>query len=908
MVFACAAPRWIPDSVRSSSTVSVLPPPSDRRPTIGLCRAAAIAALVGAVNLVVWEAAHPPLVLPDGPERVHGVAFNGFAPGEDPTLGDRPTADALAADLERVAAFARRVRTYSSLDHAEVPRIAGRQGLRVTAGAWLDRRPANNELELAAVLRVARERRAVDRVIVGNEAVLRGDLTPAELVAYLKRAKKQLRRVPVSTAEPWHVWLRYPELARNVDFLTVHLLPYWEGVPVERAVDYALARYDELVRAFPGKRIVIGEIGWPSRGDRVGSAVASPAAQARFVREFLARAGDAPLDYYLMEMFDQPWKRSTEGRTGPYWGAFHADRTPKFPLAGPVATDPQWQTKALAASALAAPFMLWFAFAFRRLRTVGLVAFCALVQGAAAALVWLATAPLGFYLGPAEWAALAALFPAAVAITVAQLAHGFEFVETLWRRAWRREFHPAPLAAGSREPFVSLHLPACNEPPEMMILTLDSLARLDYANFEVLVVINNTRDAALWRPVAAHVATLGPRFRFFELPQWPGFKAGALNFALRETDPRAALIGVVDADYAVDPGWLRNLVAHFGDSGVAVVQAPQAHREFAGSAFRRMASWEFDGFFRIGMHHRNERNAIIQHGTMTLVGRTALERAGGWAEWCICEDAELGLRLMAAGHELRYVDAVLGRGLTPADFAAYKAQRFRWAFGAMQILKRHWRSLLGASGLTAGQRFHFLTGWCPWLTDALHLLFAFGTLAWTAGVVAAPDVFPLPLAEWFVPVLGLLVFKALLGPVLYRARVPCGWADVLGASLASIALSHAAARGVLEGVARRDGTFRRTAKGANGPTRFKWLAAVREEALLLAALALAAGALIWRFGTGHPEAMLWSLVLAAQGLPYAAALVAARTSARSAGAPETTVAARPTAPESPAAAALRAAA
>ena len=101
-----------------------------------------------------------------------------------------------------------------------------------------------------------------------------------------------------------------------------------------------------------------------------------------------------------------------------------------------------------------------------------------------------------------------------------------------------------------------------------------------------------------------------------------------------------------------------------------------------------MANWEFDGFFRIGMHHRNERNAIIQHGTMTLVRRTALERVGGWAEWCICEDAELGLRLMQAGHDVRYVDSVLGRGLTPSDFAAFKAQRFRWAFGAMQILKR----------------------------------------------------------------------------------------------------------------------------------------------------------------------------------------------------------------------------
>jgi hypothetical protein len=142
------------------------------------------------------------------------------------------------------------------------------------------------------------------------------------------------------------------------------------------------------------------------------------------------------------------------------------------------------------------------------------------------------------------------------------------------------------------------------------------------------------------------------------------------------------------------------------------------------------------------MHHRNERNAIIQHGTMTLVRRQALERVGGWGEWCICEDAELGLRLMAAGHEVRYVDEVLGRGLTPADFKAFKAQRFRWAFGAMQILKAHARALLGQSALTAGQRYHFLTGWfrgSPRCTSP-----AAGALAWT--IARSPrGLFPLPL-------------------------------------------------------------------------------------------------------------------------------------------------------------------
>jgi exo-beta-1,3-glucanase (GH17 family)/cellulose synthase/poly-beta-1,6-N-acetylglucosamine synthase-like glycosyltransferase len=828
-----------------------------------------IAVLVAAANFALWSAAHAPLVLPDAPDKVHGVAFSGYQRHQDPTAGIFSTADELAADLDRVAAYADRVRTYSATENAEAVRLAGMRGLRVTAGAWLDRRDENNEREIAALVRLARENPNVDRVIVGNESILRGDLSVPALVADITRVKRKVR-VRVSTAEPWHVWLRYPELARHVDFITVHLLPYWEGVPAEHAVDYALARYAELRRAFPKKRIVIGEIGWPSRGDRVGGAIASPAAQAAFVRDFLARTAGRPLDYYLMEMFDQPWKQAHEGRAGAYWGTHHADRTPKFALDGPVEADARWRTKALAASLLAAPLMLWFALAFRRLRTTGRIVYCALIQGAVAALVWLATIPLEFYLGPADWVALAIMIPAAAAMLAVLLASGFEFVEVLWRRTWRREFRPLAPAGLAHEPFVSIHLPACNEPPEMVILTLDSLARLDYRNFEVIVVDNNTRDERLWRPVEAHCARLGARFRFFHLPQWPGFKAGALNFALRETDPRAEVIGVVDADYAVDRGWLARLVGHFADPAVAVAQAPQAHREFESAAFRRMANWEFDGFFRIGMHHRNERNAIIQHGTMTLVRKTALQAVGGWAEWCICEDAELGLRLMEAGHELRYVDAVLGRGLTPDGFGAFKAQRYRWAFGAMQILKRHWRALLLPGKLTTGQRYHFLTGWFSWFADALHLVFAFAALAWTAGAIVHPGVFTLPLDLYLLPVLVFLGCKALFGPVLYRARVRCSWADVLGASLASMGLSHAIARGVFAGLARRTGTFHRTAKGSSAP--LKRSSPAREESLMLAALALAAAGVAWRFGTDHVEAMLWAAVLAALALPYAAAV------------------------------------
>jgi exo-beta-1,3-glucanase (GH17 family)/cellulose synthase/poly-beta-1,6-N-acetylglucosamine synthase-like glycosyltransferase len=829
-----------------------------------------IAALMAIIAAGAWGWMNQPVQLPDVPERISGFAYSGFQRSQDPTEQLYPSADELSSDLALLGRQAEAIRTYSSIDNANVPRLASDHGLLVTAGAWLDRRSAHNEDEIAALIRAVKENSNIERVIVGNEAILRGDVTVADLIKKIKLVKRKVR-VPVSTAEPWHIWLKYPELAKQVEFITVHLLPYWEGLTTEDALEYVFDRFDDLRAAYPNKKIVIGEIGWPSRGDRVKGALASPIAQARFMREFLVRAAQRNLDYFVLEAFDQPWKTRHEGRAGAYWGMFFADRTPKFSLSGPVVPDPAWPRKALASVLLAVPFMFWFALAFRRIRLGGRIFFCALIQSAASLGVWLVTMPFEFYLRPIDMGALALIVPAMIATIAVLLVNGFEFVEILWHREWSRRFLPYAGARGSA-PLVSVHVPCCNEPPAMVILTLESMARLDYENFEVLVIDNNTRDEATWRPVEAWCKAAGSRFRFFHLDNWPGFKAGALNFALKHTNPHAEVIGVVDADYEVAPGWLKTLTPHFEDPKVAVVQAPQAHRGFEHSAFQRMCNWEFDGFFRIGMHHRNERNAIIQHGTMTLVRKTSLAMQGGWAEWCICEDAELGLRLMHAGYETRYVDAVCGRGLAPADFKTFKAQRYRWAFGAMQILKRHWRWLATERGLSGGQRYHFVTGWFSWFADALHLVFVFAALAWTAGMVADPQHFSLPLNLFMGPVLAFFAIKAMFGPVLYRARVACSWFDVLGASLAAMGLSHAIARGIWQGLARKDGTFKPTMKGVTGTHRPSTFAVVREEALLLLALALAAVAVIWRMGANHPEAMLWVGLLAAQAIPYMAAL------------------------------------
>ncbi|HJV25747.1 MAG TPA: glycosyltransferase [Aromatoleum sp.] len=813
---------------------------------------------------------------------IRGYAYSPYQRDQSPLEHSYPTDQEIGADLDLLAKSADSIRTYGSLETPTIVRLAAERKLLVTAGAWISRDAEANEKEIEAVIDSARKFAHVERVIVGNEAILRGDVTPKELAVYLDKTRKALKKVkkPVSTAEPWHVWLKYPELANSVDFITVHLLPYHEGIDADKAVEYAMMRYDELARTFPNKKIVIGEIGWPSRGpvmdNLYGSdsrGVASHENQAKFIREFLANPRTAKLDYFIMEAIDQPWKIELEGWAGAYWGMFNAEREPKFPLDGLVVKDVRWHEKAFAAGAIAFLPMFLIAFLLRDWSVLGRLWLASLVQACATTLIIGFNVPADYYLTQRDLVGLFILIGATILTIAVLLSHGFEFGEVLFKRRWKRRFVPLPPHAPDKEPFVSIHLACCNEPPEMVIATIDSLAAMQYQNFEVLVLDNNTKDEALWKPLEKRCEELGSRFRFYHLDNWPGFKAGALNFGLRQTDPRAEVVGVVDADYVVSPDWLSCLIPHFAERNVSVVQAPQAHRDWETQPFRRMCNWEFDGFFRIGMHHRNERNALIQHGTMTLVRRSALEEVGGWSEWCICEDTELGLRLIEKGYDTRYVDHILGRGLTPADFPAIKSQRFRWAFGAMQILKHHLPAMLGPSKLNIAQRYHFLTGWFAWLGDALQLVFAFGSLAWTVGMLAFPKAFGLPVTSLAMPILGFMAFKAALGPILYRRTMDAPWKDILGASILSVGLAHAIARGVFAGIVKRRGEFVRTPKGWKEKGAFAFFAPLREEIGLLVALIAGASVLVYLRGyEDHIEVQLWVGILGLQCIPYLAAI------------------------------------
>ena len=829
---------------------------------------------------------------------------------DEPAPAIKPRREQIERDFAMLAGKVKYVRTYRTTDGGDVmPDIALRNGLKLVPGAWIYSvnearlqfgREASevNAEETRALIRMANQNAGIERVLVGNENILRWDgqknlrdpnaTSPAQLIREIRNVKRNVK-VPVSTAEPWHVWLHYPELAREVDYLAVHILPYWDEQSSEAPLDYLKSRIGMLRDAYPNKNIIVTEIGWPSNGASrrsPGSGLvkqATPAEQARNIRDAVAWLRSQKIDHFIVEAVDQPWKSyDLEGKAGGYWGLWNADREQKFAWSGTIELFPQWKTCAAFSLALGLPFILLFLWRWRDVGVLGQGVFSGFVVLSTSALVYATSVAAGSYMLTAEivgWAVLMFLLTISLAMALIQ---ALELAETVWRRRWAREAPPAAEMIARQPadrfwPKVSIHVAICNEPPAMVIQTIESLAALDYPDFEVIIIDNNTKDPAVWRPVQDYCASLGERFRFFHFDVMKGFKAGALNYVLSQTAPDAKVIGVIDSDYVVRPDWLKALVPHFDDPKIGYVQAPQDHRDWKGDRFKEMLNWEYAGFFDIGMCLRNEYNAIIEHGTMTLMRRDLMQDLGGWATWCITEDTEFGLRLMQKGYGAMYSRERFGHGLTPDHFSGYKKQRFRWAYGAMQIMKAHAGSMLSnRTQLTFWQKYHFITGWLPWFADALNLIFTWAGLAWVLGVLVPPlfglKPVGLPPAEFIAPTIGIFVFKLIYSFGLYASRVNCTFRQSLGASMAGLALTYTVGRAVIYGLCTSRLPFMRTPKMDDRATLGMALGMARGEAVLAVVLWLAAAMLWARNGVVDPEARLWAVFMLVQSLPFVAAV------------------------------------
>jgi exo-beta-1,3-glucanase (GH17 family)/cellulose synthase/poly-beta-1,6-N-acetylglucosamine synthase-like glycosyltransferase len=833
----------------------------------------AVLLFVTAAHAALWGILQDKQQAPDFKGVLTSVSYAPFEGTAHPDIDNIPTVEKIRSDMKALAPMTRAIRLYSSTGGVElVPPIANEFGLKVMVGAWIDKHVERNEREMLAAIDLAKHNSNVNGIVVGNETIYRGDQKVADLIKLIQRVKGSVN-VPVTTGEIWNIWLEHPELASSVDFIAAHILPYWEGFSSKQAVDQALIIYQKLRDAFPGKRIVIAEFGWPSAGYNLRNADPGPFQQAVTLRNFVTKAESIGMEYNIVEAIDQPWK-FFEGGVGPYWGVLNADREPKFSWTGPVVNEAYWKLAGIA-------LLIGILLSLPILRLVRPTVMQATLLSATANGVgaWVATVF-------AYWTTHYFVFGSAFALTLGlillvpliliAMARIEEIAAVAFGRGPRRLITREvaamqSAAAGVPLPKVSIHIPAYFEPPEMLKQTLDAVSRLDYPNFECVVIINNTPDPAFWQPIQDHCRALGERFKFINAEKVEGFKAGALRIAMERTAADAEIIGVIDADYVVQPDWLKDLVPAFNDPRVGLVQAPQDHRDGDRSLMHYIMNGEYAGFFDIGMVQRNEANAIIVHGTMCLIRRTAMDMAGGWAGDTICEDTDLGLAMIEHGWTTHYTNTRYGHGLLPDTYEAFKKQRHRWAYGGFQIVKKHWRRFLpGASRLSQDQKREFTLGWLNWLgAESLGVVVAILNLIWVP-IVAFADI-AIPDKILTLPIIAAFVVSLIHFVALYRLRVPVKTAQMLGAMVAAMSVQWTVSRAVAQGLITEHLAFARTSKGGLSRMSIEFQAfweAVIGVLLLAGAVVLIAS----NQYKGVHEIYIFAGVLVLESLPFLSAV------------------------------------
>jgi exo-beta-1,3-glucanase (GH17 family)/cellulose synthase/poly-beta-1,6-N-acetylglucosamine synthase-like glycosyltransferase len=836
----------------------------------------AVLLFVTAAHAGLWGVLRDKQQAPEFRGILPSVSYAPFEGTAHPDVDNLPNADKVRADLKTLAPLTRAIRLYSSTGGVEiVPPIANEVGLKVTVGAWIDKNVDRNEREMLSAIDLARRNGNVNGIVVGNETIYRGEQKIDDLIKLIQRVKGSVN-VPVTTGEIWNIWLEHPELASSVDFIAAHILPYWEGFSDKQAVDQALIIYQKLRDAFPGKRIIIAEFGWPSAGYNLKKGNPGPFEQAVTLRTFVSRAEAIGMEYNIVEAIDQPWK-FFEGGVGPYWGILNASREPKFSWSGPVEDPAYWKLMGIA-------LLVGVLMSLPILRLYRPTVSQAFVLSAAANGVgaWVATVF-------AYWAGHYFVFGSAFALTLGlillvplvliAMARIEEIAAIAFGRKPRRLWikgQPATLAAEAAAaiPKVSIHVPAYFEPPEMLKQTLDAVSRLDYPNFECVVIINNTPDPEFWQPIQDHCRALGERFKFINAEKVEGFKAGALRIAMERTAADAEIIGIIDADYVVQPDWLKDLVPAFADPRVGLVQAPQDHRDGDRSLMHYIMNGEYAGFFDIGMVQRNEENAIIVHGTMCLIRRAAMDMAGGWAGDTICEDTDLGLAIIEHGWLTHYTNTRYGYGLLPDTYEAFKKQRHRWAYGGFQIVKKHWRRFLpGASRLSQDQKREFALGWLNWLgAESLGVLVAILNLVWVP-IVAFADI-AIPDRILTLPIIAAFVVSLLHFVALYRLRVPVKTPQMLGAMIAAMSVQWTVCRAVAQGLITEHLAFARTSKGGLSVMSIEFQAFW--EAVIGVLLLVGAGVLIVTNNYKEiTEIYIFAAVLVLESLPFLSAVAIA---------------------------------
>jgi exo-beta-1,3-glucanase (GH17 family) len=261
-------------------------------------------------------------------QKIHGLSFGPYVEGQGP--GTQVGEDQIRQRLAIVAPFVRWIRTFSCSDGNErIPAVAREFGLRTMVGAWLDADRDKNEAEIANAIEVARAGHA-DILGVGNEVLLRGELTEAELIDYVERVKAAVPDVDVGYVDAYFEFEDHPRLAAACDVILANCYPFWEGCPAEYALLYMKEMYRRAVRAGGGKRVIVSETGWPNIGTATGGAVPSWQNAVKYFIDTCRWSEEEGVEVFWFASFDEAWKIEAEGDVGAYWGLWDKDGDPKY--------------------------------------------------------------------------------------------------------------------------------------------------------------------------------------------------------------------------------------------------------------------------------------------------------------------------------------------------------------------------------------------------------------------------------------------------------------------------------------------------------------------------------------------------------------------------------------------------
>lgn len=370
-------------------------------------------------------------------DRIACVSYAPYRkPGETPfDESHQVSEERIVDDLTRLSAITDCVRTYSTQSGLQaVPKVAQSLNMKVLLGIWIGRKESDNRLEIdEGIVQANAFPDTIRGVIVGNEVLLRREQTASAMAAYLDEVREAVS-LPVTYADVWEFWVANESLKNHVDYLTVHILPYWEDHPVAlaKSVDHVVEVFNDVSARFEGRPMMIGETGWPSAGRQRGPARPGNLAQAEFIRAWVAAANTHQIDYNLIEAFDQPWKRALEGAMGGHWGMLDSAGEQKFPWQGEMAENPTGWTKSLTSAALMIALFVTSSLGLIRLQrrsattisprqgpvvlTVALAAVVGTCVGALLPAQWAYLSDWNRY--PAEWIASSLFWVASLLLTL----------------------------------------------------------------------------------------------------------------------------------------------------------------------------------------------------------------------------------------------------------------------------------------------------------------------------------------------------------------------------------------------------------------------------------------------------------------------------------------------------------